>query len=155
MRKTEWIKILGPKITCVFYADNGLILAKDKEKAERSIEIIREIGGKYGLQLNERRSQCILFNMKKKGEKISNIEVVEELKYLGVIVQAKRNVFEGQKNEMMKKKIKRLSVMTNSVIEKSCHRVMIGQTYWKGVVSPSALYGVEVIDMKGEEIDKL
>ena len=32
------------------------------------------------------------------------IEVVEELKYLGVIVQAKRNVFEGQKNEMMKKK---------------------------------------------------
>ena len=116
-RKTEGIQILGPKITCLFYADDGLILAKDKEKAERSIEIIREIGGKYGLQLNERKSQCILFNMKEKYEKISNIEVVEEIKYLGVIVQAKRNVFEGQKNEIMKK-IKRLSVMTNSVIEK-------------------------------------
>ena len=84
--------------------------------------------------------------------KISNIEVVEELKYLGVIVQAKRNVFEGQKNEMMKKI---LSVMTNSVIEKSCHRVMMCNTYWKGVVLPSALYGVEVMDMKGEGIDKL
>ena len=104
MRKTEGIQILGPKITCLFYADDGLILAKDKEKAERSIEIIREIGGKYGLQLNERKSQCILFNMKEKYEKISNIEVVEEIKYLGVIVQAKRNVFEGQKNEKMKKK---------------------------------------------------
>ena len=45
--------------------------------------------------------------------------------------------------------------MTNSVIEKSCHRVMMGKTYWKGVVLPSALYGTEVIDMKGEEIDKL
>ena len=145
---------LGPKITCLFYADDGLILAKDKEKAERSIEIIREIGGKYGLQLNERKSQCILFNMKEKYEKISNIEVVEEIKYLGVIVQAKRNVFEGQKNEIMKK-IKRLSVMTNSVIEKSCQRVMMGKTYWKGVVLPSALYGAEVIDMKAEEIDKL
>ena len=55
---------------------------------------------------NERKSQCILFNMKEKCEKISNIEVVEEIKYLGVIVQAKRNVFEGQKNEMMKKKSK-------------------------------------------------
>ena len=43
MRKTEGIKIFGPKITRLFYADNGLILAKDKEKAERSIEIIREI----------------------------------------------------------------------------------------------------------------
>ena len=74
------------------------------------------MGGKYGLQLNERKSLCILFNMKEKCEK-SNIEEVEEIKYLGVIVQAKRNVFEGQKNEMIKK-IKRLSVMTNSVIEK-------------------------------------
>ena len=45
--------------------------------------------------------------------------------------------------------------MTNSVIEKSCHRVMMGKTYWKGVVLPSALYGAEVIDMKGEEIGKL
>ena len=54
--------------------------------------------------MNE-KSQCILFNSfntKEKCEKISNIEVVEELKYLGVIVQAKRNVFEEQKNEMMK-----------------------------------------------------
>ena len=101
----------------LLYADDGSILAKDKEKAERSIEIIREIEGKYGIQLNEQKSQCILFNTKEKCEKISNIEVVEKLKYLGVIVQAKRNVFEGQKNEMIKK-IKRLNVMTNSVIEK-------------------------------------
>ena len=64
--------------------------------------------------------------MKEKYEKISNIEVVEEIRYLGVIVQEKRNVFEGQKNEIMKK-IKRLSVMTNSVIEKNCHRVMMGK----------------------------
>ena len=107
MRKTEGIQILGPKITCLFYADDRLILAKkNKEKAERSIEKIREIGGKYGLQLNERKSQCILFNMKEKCEKISNIEVVEEIKYLGVIVQVKRNVFEGQKNEIIKKKSK-------------------------------------------------
>ena len=31
----------------------------------------------------------------------------------------------------------------------------MGKTYWKGVVLPSTLYGAEVIDMKGEEIDKL
>ena len=55
----------------------------------------------------------------------------------------------------MIKKIKRVSVITNSVIEKCYHRVMMAKTYWKGVVSPSALYGTEVIDMKGEEIDKL
>ena len=31
----------------------------------------------------------------------------------------------------------------------------MGKTYWKEVVLPSALYGEEVIDMQGEEIDKL
>ena len=64
-----------------------------------------------------------------------------------MIVKTKRNVFEGQKNEMMKK-MKRLSVMTNSVIEKSCHRVMMGKTYWKGVVLPSALYGAKMRRMR-------
>ena len=29
---------------------------------------------------------------------------------------------------------------------------MMGKTYWKDVVLPSALYGAEVIDMKGEEM---
>ena len=66
-KKTEGIKLLGPKITCLSYADDGLILAK--EKAERSIELIREIGGKYVLQLNERKSQCVLLNTKEKCEK--------------------------------------------------------------------------------------
>ena len=43
--------------------------------------------------------------MKEKCKKISNIEVVEEIKYLGVIVQAKRNVFEGQKNEIARSRL--------------------------------------------------
>ena len=95
MRKTEGIKILGPKITCLFYADDGLILTKDKEKAERSIEIIREIGEKYFLQINKQKSQCILFNTKEKCEKNASIEVVasiEELNYLGVIVYKQREM---------------------------------------------------------------
>ena len=74
MRKNERDKNIGTKnymsLLCSLYnADDGLILTRDKKKAERSVEIIREIGGKYGLQLNERKSQCILFNMKEKCEK--------------------------------------------------------------------------------------
>ena len=32
---------------------------------------------------------------------------------------------------------------------------MMGKTYWIGVVLPSALYRAEVIDKKGQDIDKL
>ena len=61
---------------------------------------------KYRAIFVVRHYKCILFNTKEKCEIIRNIEVVEELKYLGVIVQAKSNVFEGQKNEMMRKESK-------------------------------------------------
>ena len=50
MRKNSKNKNLGFKITFVFYADDGLTLAKDKGKAERFIKIIGEIGGKYDLK---------------------------------------------------------------------------------------------------------
>ena len=38
--------------------------------------------------MNEKVNVAILFNTEEKCEKISNIAVVKELKYLGVIVQA-------------------------------------------------------------------
>ena len=50
--------------------------------------------------MNEKVNASYLIRRKMR-EKISNIEVIEELKYLGMIVQAKRNVFEGQKNEII------------------------------------------------------
>ena len=90
--------------------------------------------------------------MKKKYEKISKIEVVEELKYLGMVVQVMINVFKGQKNEMIKK------------IEhdgKLCHRKKNlpssndGKTHWTGMVLSSTLWGAGEIEMKEEEKDKL
>ena len=52
-------------------------------------------------------------------------------------------------------KAKRMSGMTYSVIEKGCHRVLIGKSYWKGVVLPSVLYGSEVKRLRKEDIDVL
>ena len=57
--------------------------------------------------------------MKQKCEKISNIEAAEEIEYLGVIVQAKKNVFEGRNNEMIKKNQK------SERDDKLCHRKML------------------------------
>ena len=52
--------------------------------------------------MNEKVNASYL-TRRKNAKQINYIEVVDKIKYLGVIVQAKRNVFEGQKNEMMKK----------------------------------------------------
>ena len=48
-----------------------------------------------------------------------------------------------------------MSNLTNTVIEKSCHRTLIGKPYWKSVVLPNLLYGVEAMEMRESDIDKL
>ena len=88
-------------------------------------------------------SQCILINRKRNMNKY--IEVSRRNKILRKS-QAKRNVFEGQKNEIMKKIIYKL------FIEKSCHR-NDGENILERSGTRSALLA-EVIDMKAE-IDKL
>ena len=78
--------------------------------------------------------------------KISNIEVVEELIYQDEKVLGKRNLFEGQKIEMVKK---------NEEIEhedKPCHRKHIGKEW---CFQSRYMKLTSDIDMKGEEIDKL
>ena len=41
--------------------------------------------------------------------------------------------------------------MTYSVISRSCNKVLIGKTFWKGVVVPSLLHGIEVINYTKNE----
>ena len=65
---------------------------------------------------------------------------MKEIRYLGVTVNDKCNLFENQRKKMIEKG-KRMSTLTYSVIEKSCHRVLIGKAYWKSGVLPSVLYG--------------
>ena len=71
--------------------------------------------------------------MKQKCEKISNIEAAEEIEYLGLIVQAKKNVFEGRNNEMIKKNQK------SERDDKLCHRKML----------PSSNYGENILKRSG------
>ena len=77
---------------------------------------------------------------------------METIKYLGIKLDDKRNMFKTHKEEMMKK-ANRLANLTYSIIAKSCNKVLIGKTYWKSVALPSILYGTSTIHLT--EIDRL
>ena len=124
LKMTRGVNIGTRKITCLFYADDGLLLANSVEQAEKSIKIVREEGEKYGLVINENKSKCLVFNSGMTIENIENINVMEKLKYLGVTVTSKRDLFDGQRQAMMEK-MQMMSYMTNSIIEKRCHRTLI------------------------------
>ena len=142
------------RVASMFYADDGLLLARSTEEAERKIRIVKKVGERYGLKVNEGKSQCMRFNGREQQEEIEGIGLVEQMKYLGVNVCNRKKMFEKQK-EAIRKEAKQLSNMTHSVLERSCHRVIVGKSYWKGVALPRVLYAVEVMDMTEEDIRRL
>ena len=46
----------------VFYADDGLLLARSCEEAEDMIKMVVEVAGECGLNINKGKSNILLFN---------------------------------------------------------------------------------------------
>jgi hypothetical protein len=106
------------------------------------------------LELNRGKSNLIIYNRKDKPEQIEEIKVIDKLKYLGMVINDKRRMFEEQK-KIIVEKANRMANYTYSVIERSVNKIMIGKTYWKSMVLPSLLYGVGVIEMVKQDVDRL
>ena len=49
-------------IACLFYADDGLILAKNYQDAKRTIQLIIQVAGECGLELNKQKSMIMVYN---------------------------------------------------------------------------------------------
>ena len=132
------------------------MLEDNLEDVRFNIRILVEIGKKCGLDINKDKSSILIYNMKEKLEEIGGIKVVDNIKYLGLKIDDKRNMFKTQKSEMIAK-AQNLANLTYSIIEKSCNKIMIGKTYWKSVALPSILYGVNIIQLglTETEIEKL
>ena len=107
-----------------------------------------------GLDINKSKSNIIVYNMKEEPTSIESIEVKSSFKYLGVTVENTRNMFKKQKSTMIEK-AQKMANMTYSVIAKSCNKLLIGNTFWKGLVLPSVLYGTNMIFLTENEIRKL
>ena len=143
-------------IPVLFYADDGLILAETLAEAEQMVEIVMQIAGEQGLSINRSKSEALIFNDKdsRTVDNIWGIAVVDNIRYLGVIVESKRNCFGKHKREKLKL-AKKMVNMTYSVIVRACSRLIIGKTYWKSVVLPSILYASAVIGWSPDDLLKL
>ena len=129
-------------------------MANSLEKGERNIQELTKISRDYGLEINKEKSQVIIFNMKEKPSQIMNIKVSDNIKYLGIIINDNRNCFKKHKEKMMEK-ASQLANITQSVIGKSCSKILIGKTFWKTIALPSILYGTNIMNITKTEIEKL
>ena len=140
-------------IPCLFYADDGLIMAHNREDLAKLLKIIETSSAECGLQLNKEKCKIISFNNNDKQE-IEGIRMVEELKYLGITVENKKRWYGKHIQDNINKGIK-LSNYMYSIIGGSCNRLLIGKTFWKILALPSVLYGQETILYNTREIDQM
>ena len=141
-------------IGTLFFADDALVIAETIEGARKNIKLIIEEGKKYGLDINTEKSSILAFNLEDIPEEIEGIKTVKEIRYLGITIENKRNMFSKQKKQMIEK-AQKLANMTYAIISKSCNKLMIGKTFWKNVALPAVLHGAAVLDINENEIQKL
>ena len=153
-QKGEGYYIEDIKINSIFYADDALILNNDMQDVRKNLKVLKETSLKYALEINTEKSKMIVFNKKEKVDEIYNIKEVDQLNYLGIIIDNKRNIFHRYKLSILEK-AKRLENQTYGIIEKSCNRLLIGKTFWKVVALPAILYATNVITINQDEIEKL
>ena len=147
-------EIEGKNFNSLFFADDGMLFAKSKEEAERNLEILIEIGKEYGLYVNKEKSKVLIYGGKENCKEVGGIEVVQNLKYLGLIINNERDIYRLQK-EKIEKEMKKYELLTYSTLSKCCNRMIIGKMYWKGVVLPTVLHGVGLMNIDGKKIEKL
>ena len=141
----------GENISSLWFADDSMLFARTREDAENNLRVVEEVGEKYGLKINREKSKVLIYGNGEKYSELSGLEVVESIKYLGMDVGTDKDMFKEQKGKM-RERGKKYENLTYSVISKSCNRLMMGKTYWKGVVIPSVMYGAGLMN-SGVELE--
>lgn len=142
------------KITSLFFADDGMLLAEGLEDAETVIEEVVNTSRECGLEINKQKSNIIIFNKKDKPQEIAGIKVADRIKYLGLTINDSKNCFKIQKEQIIGK-ARKCANMAYSVVARSCSRLLIGKTFWKCVALPAIMYGANIIEFTKQEIRQL
>ena len=142
-------------IPALFFADDGLLLANSIRQAEQLFCVMRKAAEGCGLEINTLKSNCMIFNSAAVTmEKFLGMDVVKQIKYLGVTVDDKRNCFQQHKKQKILQ-ARRMTNLTYSVIARSCNKMLLGKTYWKSVVLPNILYASSVVTWTKKELEDL
>ena len=90
------------------------MVSETEEETREKVRVLEQIGGRYGLKIHKGKSKIVVFNSSREIDRIEGIEIVEEFRYLGVKIENKRDMFRGQREDMIGKII-RMGKLADSV----------------------------------------
>ena len=103
-------------------------MANSQKQAEPLLDVMRDAAGRCSLEM---KSKCMIFTYRGAPIKLlKGMEVVEQLRFLGVTVVNKRNCFlQHKKGKIMQ--ARKMANLTYCIIARSCSKILIGKTYFK------------------------
>ena len=138
----------------LFYMDDATIFTEDEQILRNMIGRVEMLCVGFGLRLNKQKCKIMIINEDTNINEIEGVDVVNNIKYLGVLIDNKKKCFESHKKKIYNDANKFVSQIF-ALLGNSCNRMLIGKTYWKGLVLPAILYCSEIIVFTEEEIKKL
>ena len=141
-------------IPCLFFADDGLLLAENLIQARSIINLTMKTASELGLKINKNKSYIMKIGGSDELQPICEIKVVSEIRYLGIDLCNKKDMYKKYKERKLKE-IKKMCNMTYSMIARSCNKVLVGKSYWKSVVLSSVLYGNAVVTWTKTDIQNM
>ena len=127
-KEGEMVEVDGVRINSIWFADDSILAANTLEGARKNIKIVNDAGKMFGLEINEGKSMVMIYKGKAGVKELEGIKVVDNIKYLGVEVGNKKDIFEGHKEKILKK-AEGMATQVNKVIETSCNRLLVGKTW--------------------------
>merc|ERR1711913_174340 len=108
-----------------------------------------------GLEINLEKTKIMRVRGPEIGDRVGELEVVKETKYLGVLVGGRgRNIFEMENKKLIDKATDKVNALL-AQIKKSADRVIVGKAIWKLMAIPALLFGRAVIPTSKYQIIRL
>ena len=146
------LRELGKKYQVGEFLDNSLWLADDATLIADNLpnlldllKILEKTGKKNGLEINKDKTKIMRIRGPEIGERVGELEVVKETKYLGVQIGGRgRNIFEKENKKTLEKAEEKVNTLI-ALIKKSADKVIVGRAIWKQKEIPAILFGRAVI----------
>ena len=129
----------------LWLADDATLIADNLPNLLDLLDTLEKTGKKNGLEINKEKTKIMRIRGPDTEEKVGELEVVKETKYLGVKVGGRgRNIFERENKKLLEKAEEKVNALL-AQIKKSADKVIVGKAIWKLMALPAILFGRAVI----------
>ena len=153
--KADKFKIGKFEDNSLWLADDATLIADSVPKLQKLLEVLKQTGEKNGLQINMEKTKIMKIKGPITDDKIGEIEVVKETKYLGIKIGGRyRNIFEKENKSLFGKAETQVNMLL-AKIKRSVDKVLVGKAIWKLMAIPALLFGRAVVTTTKSQIGKI